>query len=68
MTVRGAAFLDVGSTVDTRILALLGEAGTVASSAVLRPFLIAGVAAYHRDKPGQSWARYPSSQDSHITA
>ena len=34
MTVRGAAFLGVGSMVGAGIFALLGEAGAVAGSAV----------------------------------
>jgi amino acid transporter len=62
MTVRGAAFLGVGSMVGAGIFALLGEAGVVAGSAVWLSFLIAGVIAtlqgYAVAKLG---ARYPSS-------
>lgn len=43
MTVRGAVFLGVGAMVGAGIFALLGEAGTVAGSAVWLSFLIAGV-------------------------
>jgi amino acid transporter len=62
MTVRGAAFLGVGSMVGAGIFALLGEAGAVAGSAVWLSFLLAGVIAslqgYAVAKLG---ARYPSS-------
>jgi amino acid transporter len=62
MTVRGAAFLGVGSMVGAGIFALLGEAGAVAGSAVWLSFLLAGVVAslqgYAVAKLG---ARYPSS-------
>jgi amino acid transporter len=62
MTVRGAAFLGVGSMVGAGIFALLGEAGAVAGAAVWLSFLIAGVVAslqgYAVAKLG---ARYPSS-------
>jgi amino acid transporter len=62
MTVRGAAFLGIGSMVGAGIFALLGEAGAVAGSAVWLSFLIAGVVAglqgYAVAKLG---ARYPSS-------
>jgi amino acid transporter len=62
ITVRGAAFLGVGSMVGAGIFALLGEAGAVAGSAVWLSFLIAGVVAvlqgYAVAKLG---ARYPSS-------
>src|SRR6186713_1031416 len=62
MTVRGAAFLGVGSMVGAGIFALLGEAGAVAGSAVWLSFLIAGMVAglqgYAVAKLG---ARYPSS-------
>jgi amino acid transporter len=62
MTVRGAAFLGVGSMVGAGIFALLGEAGAVAGAAVWISFLIAGVVAllqgYAMAKLG---ARYPSS-------
>ncbi|MFF5030443.1 APC family permease [Nocardia salmonicida] len=62
MTVRGAAFLGVGSMVGAGIFALLGEAGAVAGSAVWLSFLLAGIIAtlqgYAVAKLG---ARYPSS-------
>lgn len=62
MTIRGAAFLGVGSMVGAGIFALLGEAGAVAGSAVWLSFLLAGVVAllqgYAVAKLG---ARYPSS-------
>src|SRR3954465_6218450 len=62
MTVRGAAFLGVGSMVGAGIFALLGEAGAVAGSAVWLSFLLAGAVAtlqgYAIAKLG---ARYPSS-------
>jgi amino acid transporter len=62
MTVRGAAFLGVGSMVGAGIFALLGEAGAVAGSAVWISFLVAGVIAtlqgYAVAKLG---AKYPSS-------
>lgn len=62
MTVRGAAFMGVGSMVGAGIFALLGEAGAVAGSAVWLSFLVAGVVAtlqgYAVAKLG---ARYPSS-------
>ncbi|MFE3290633.1 APC family permease [Rhodococcus sp. NPDC059234] len=62
MTVRGAAFLGVGSMVGAGIFALLGEAGAVAGSAVWLSFAVAGVVAtlqgYAVAKLG---ARYPSS-------
>lgn len=62
MTVRGAAFLGVGSMVGAGIFALLGEAGAVAGSAVWVSFLVAGIVAtlqgYAVAKLG---ARYPSS-------
>jgi amino acid transporter len=62
MTVRGAAFLGVGSIVGAGIFALLGEAGAVAGAAVWLSFLIAGIIAtlqgYAVAKLG---ARYPSS-------
>lgn len=62
MTVRGAAFLGVGSMVGAGIFALLGEAGAVAGAAVWLSFLLAGVVAtlqgYAVAKLG---ARYPSS-------
>ncbi|MGW0175559.1 APC family permease [Rhodococcus sp. NPDC003322] len=61
MTVRGAAFLGVGSMVGAGIFALLGEAGAVAGSAVWVSFLVAGIVAtlqgYAVAKLG---ARYPS--------
>jgi amino acid transporter len=62
MTVRGAAFLGVGSMVGAGIFALLGEAGAVAGSAVWVSFLAAGIVAglqgYAVAKLG---AKYPSS-------
>jgi amino acid transporter len=62
MTVRGAAFLGVGSMVGAGIFALLGEAGAVAGSAVWVSFLVAGIVAllqgYAVAKLG---ATYPSS-------
>src|SRR3954469_13882066 len=62
MTVRGAAFLGVGSMVGAGIFALLGQAGAVAGSAVWLSFLLAGAVAtlqgYAIAKLG---ARYPSS-------
>ncbi len=62
MTVRGAAFLGVGSMVGAGIFALLGEAGAVAGSAVWLSFLIAGVvAALQGYAVAKLGARYPSS-------
>jgi amino acid transporter len=62
MSVRGAAFLGIGAMVGAGIFALLGEAGTVAGSAVWLSFLIAGVVSallgYTVVKLG---VRYPSS-------
>src|SRR6478735_5361469 len=62
MSVRGAAFLGIGSMVGAGIFALLGEAGAVAGSAVWLSFLIAGIVAlllgYNVVKLG---VRYPSS-------
>ena len=62
MSVRGAAFLGIGAMVGAGIFALLGEAGTVAGSAVWLSFLLAGVVAallgYTVVKLG---VRYPSS-------
>jgi amino acid transporter len=62
VTVRGAAFLGIGAMVGAGIFALLGEAGTVAGSAVWLSFLIAGIVAsllgYTTVKLG---VRYPSS-------
>ena len=62
MSVRGAAFLGVGSMVGAGIFALLGQAGAVAGSAVWLSFLVAGVVAllqgYAVAKLG---ARYSSS-------
>jgi amino acid transporter len=62
MSVRGAAFLGIGSMVGAGIFALLGEAGAVAGSAVWLSFLLAGVVAslqgYAVAKLG---ATYPSS-------
>jgi amino acid transporter len=62
MTVRGAAFLGVGSMVGAGIFALLGEAGAVAGSAVWLSFLLAGlVAAAQGYAVAKLGARYPSS-------
>jgi amino acid transporter len=62
VTVRGAAFLGIGAMVGAGIFALLGEAGTVAGSAVWLSFLLAGIVAallgYTVVKLG---VRYPSS-------
>ncbi len=62
MTVRGAAFLGIGSMVGAGIFALLGEAGAVAGAAVWLSFLLAGLVAlaqgYAVAKLG---AKYPSS-------
>jgi amino acid transporter len=62
MSVRGAAFLGIGAMVGAGIFALLGEAGTVAGSAVWLSFLLAGIVAallgYSVVKLG---VRYPSS-------
>ena len=62
MTVRGAAFLGIGAMVGAGIFALLGEAGTVAGSAVWLSFLLAGAVSallgYTVVKLG---VRYPSS-------
>ncbi|MBP2472041.1 amino acid transporter [Crossiella equi] len=62
MTVRGAAFLGVGSMVGAGIFALLGEAGAVAGAAVWLSFLLAGlVAAAQGYAVAKLGARYPSS-------
>ena len=62
MTVRGAAFLGVGSMVGAGIFALLGEAGAVAGSAVWVSFLVAGVvAALQGYAVAKMGATYPSS-------
>jgi amino acid transporter len=62
VSVRGAAFLGIGAMVGAGIFALLGEAGTVAGSAVWLSFLLAGIVAtllgYNVVKLG---VRYPSS-------
>ena len=62
MSVRGAAFLGIGAMVGAGIFALLGEAGSVAGSAVWLSFLLAGLVAtllgYTVVKLG---VRYPSS-------
>ena len=62
MSVRGAAFLGIGAMVGAGIFALLGEAATVAGSAVWLSFLLAGIVAsllgYTIVKLG---VRYPSS-------
>lgn len=62
MSVRGAAFLGVGSMVGAGIFALLGEAGAVAGSAVWLSFLAAGtVAALQGYAVAKLGATYPSS-------
>jgi amino acid transporter len=62
MTVRGAAFLGVGSMVGAGIFALLGEAGVVAGSAVWLSFLLAGIIATLQGYAvARLGARYPSS-------
>ncbi|HEU5064891.1 MAG TPA: APC family permease [Gaiellaceae bacterium] len=62
MSVRGAAFIGIGSMVGAGIFALLGEAAVIAGSAVWLSFLLAGVVtlllAYNIVKLG---IRYPSS-------
>ncbi|MFC5105286.1 APC family permease [Kibdelosporangium philippinense] len=62
MTIRGAAFLGIGSMVGAGVFVLLGEAGAMAGSAVWLSFLFGGVLAllqgYAVAKLG---ARYPSS-------
>jgi amino acid transporter len=62
MTLRGAAFLGIGSMVGAGIFALLGQAGAVAGAAVWISFLIAGTISlalgYALAKLG---VRYPSS-------
>ena len=62
VSVRGAAFLGIGAMVGAGIFALLGEAGTVAGSAVWLSFLLAGIVSallgYTVVKLG---VRYPSS-------
>jgi amino acid transporter len=62
LTVRGAAFLGIGAMVGAGIFALLGEAATVAGSAVWLSFLLAGIVSallgYTVVKLG---VRYPSS-------
>jgi len=65
MTVRGAAFLGVGSMVGAGIFALLGEAGAVAGSAVWISFLVAGiVAALQGYAVAKLGATYPCSRRS----
>jgi amino acid transporter len=62
VSVRGAAFLGIGAMVGAGIFALLGEAATVAGSAVWLSFLLAGIVSallgYTVVKLG---VRYPSS-------
>ena len=62
MTVSAAAALGVGSMVGAGIFALMGEAGTIARSAVYLSFLAAGVIAlasgYSMARLG---ARYPAA-------
>ena len=61
MSVRGAAFIGIGSMVGAGIFALLGEAAVIAGSAVWLSFLLAGLVtmllAYNVVKLG---IRYPS--------
>ena len=61
MSVRGAAFIGIGSMVGAGIFALLGQAAAVAGSAVWLSFLLAGLVtlllAYNVVKLG---IRYPS--------
>lgn len=61
MSVRGAAFIGIGSMVGAGIFALLGQAATIAGSAVWLSFLLAGLItvllAYNVVKLG---IRYPS--------
>jgi len=62
MSVRGAAFLGIGSMVGAGIFALLGQAGAVAGSAVWLSFLIAGfVATLQGYAVAKLGATYPSS-------
>jgi amino acid transporter len=62
MTVRGAAFLGIGSMVGAGIFALLGEAGAVAGAAVWISFLLAGgIAALQGYAVAKLGATYPSS-------
>jgi amino acid transporter len=62
MSVRGAAFIGIGSMVGAGIFALLGEAGAYAGSALWLSFLLAGAIALLQ---GYSFAyfgaRYPSA-------
>jgi amino acid transporter len=62
ISVRGAAFIGIGSMVGAGIFALLGQAAVIAGSAVWLSFLLAGVVtlllAYNVVKLG---IRYPSS-------
>ena len=61
MSVRGAAFIGIGSMVGAGIFALLGQAAVIAGSAVWLSFLLAGLVtmllAYNVVKLG---IRYPS--------
>ncbi|HET7744803.1 MAG TPA: APC family permease [Gaiellaceae bacterium] len=62
MTVRGAVFLGIGAMVGAGIFALLGEAATVAGSAVWLSFLVSGtVAALLGYTVAKLGVRYPSS-------
>ena len=62
LTIRGAAFLGIGSMVGAGIFALLGQAGAVAGSAVWLSFLIAGVVAgFQGYAVARLGAKYPSS-------
>ena len=62
MSVRGAIFLGIGAMVGAGIFALLGEAATVAGSAVWLSFLLSGtVAALLGYTVAKLGVRYPSS-------
>jgi amino acid transporter len=62
LTMRGAAFLGVGSMVGAGIFALLGEAGAIAGAAVWLSFLIAGIVALFQGYAvAKLGARFPSS-------
>jgi amino acid transporter len=61
MSVRGAAFIGIGSMVGAGIFALLGEAGALAGSALWISFLIAGgIAMLQGYSFAYFGARYPS--------
>src|SRR6476469_7222199 len=62
MSVRGAAFIGIGSMVGAGIFALLGEAGAYAGSALWISFLLAGgIALLQGYSFARFGARYPSS-------